>query len=129
MATSLPELAQRLIDAPTFPTIATVNADASPQASVIWVKRDGTDILFSTVRGRRKTRNMEREPRVSLVVVNPDNPYNYVEIRGTVTLDDAGGKELIDELSVKYTGQPYTEDGPDVVRVVCRLTPEHVTGM
>ena len=126
MPTSLPPLARKLLDGELFATLATVNADGSPQSSVIWVKRDGDEIVFSTIRGRRKTRNMERDPRVSVVGFDPANPYQYFEVRGTVTLDEQGGRELIDELSVRYTGKPYGLDGPDAVRVVCRLTPEHV---
>ena len=125
---ALPDLAVQLLDGNAFWVLSTVNADGSPQSSVIWAKRDGDEILFSSVRGGRKTRNIERDPRVSLVVVDPANPYRYVEVRGTVSMTEEGGRELIDELSVKYTGHSYTSDGPDAVRVVFRITPTHVVG-
>jgi PPOX class probable F420-dependent enzyme len=128
VAVTLPELARRLIDGQTFATLATVNPDGSPQSTVVWVKRDGEEILFSSIRGRRKTRNIERDPRVTLVVFDPANPYQYVEVRGTVSMTEEGGRELIDELSHKYTGQPYTYDKPEFVRVVFRITPTHVAG-
>jgi PPOX class probable F420-dependent enzyme len=128
MAVTLPELAKQLLDDKTFATIATVLPDGGPQSSVVWVKRDGDEVLFSSIRGRRKTRNLERDPRVSLVVFDPANPYRYVEIRGTVSMTETGGKELIDELSHKYMGQPYTHDKPEFVRVVFRITPTHVVG-
>jgi PPOX class probable F420-dependent enzyme len=128
MSTTLPDLARRLLDAPTFVVLTTLNPDGSPQSSVMWVKRDGDDVVFSTVRGRRKARNMERDPRVSLIAYDPANPYQYVEVRGSVTLTEVGGRELINELSEKYTGKPYDMDGPDAVRVVCRLAPERVVG-
>jgi hypothetical protein len=72
---------------------------------------------------------MERDPRVAVCAFDPANPYSYFTVNGTVTLDERGGRELIDELSVKYTGGPYTFDGPDAVRLVCRVRPDRVTGM
>jgi PPOX class probable F420-dependent enzyme len=124
--TALPESVRQLIDAPTFVVVSTVNSDGTPHSTVLWVKRDGDDIVFSTVRGRRKTRNMERDPRVSVCAYDPAQPYSYFTVDGDVTMVEEGGRELIDELSVKYTGQPYTFDGPGDVRVVCRVTPRKV---
>lgn len=122
----LPDLAKQLLDAPTFAVLSTVNPDGSAQSSVIWVKRDGDEILFSSIRGRRKTRNLERDPRASIVLINPANGYEYVEVRGTVSMTEEGGRELIDELSYKYDGQPFRVEAPDVVRVVFRISPTHV---
>jgi PPOX class probable F420-dependent enzyme len=124
--TALPDEARRLLDAPTFAVLATVNRDGSPQSSVIWIKRDGDEAVFSSIRGRRKTRNMERDPRVSITMVDPAQPYRYVEIRGSVTMTDDGGRELIDELSMKYQGQLYRTEPEGTVRVVFRVTPSHV---
>lgn len=107
----LPDPVKKLIDARVFATIATINPDASPQASVVWVKRDGDDVLFSTVIGRHKTRNIQRDPRVSVVLIDPENPYQYAEIRGTVSLTTEGGPELIEELSQRYTGSAFREKG------------------
>jgi PPOX class probable F420-dependent enzyme len=122
----LTDLAKRLIDEPTFAVLSTINPDGAPQSSVIWVKRDGDDVLFSTIRGRRKTRNMERDPRVTVTLYDPADPYHYVEVRGAVSLTDEGGPELIQELSRKYDGEPFTEGRPDNVRVVVRVTPARV---
>jgi PPOX class probable F420-dependent enzyme len=118
--------ARALIDAKTFPTIATVQPDGQPQLSVVWAKRDGDDILVSTLEGRQKHRNLVRDPRVTLLVTPLDNPYGYLEIRGTATLDPAGGAELIDELSQKYVGKPYTADKPGDVRVVVRVSADRI---
>ncbi len=118
---NLPELAKRLIDSRTFATIGTVNPDGSPQNSVIWIKREDDTVVFSTILGRRKTRNMERDPRVSILLFDPQNPYVYVEIRGMVSMTKDGGPELIEELSQRYDGQPFTEKNPANVRVVCRV--------
>ncbi|GAA2375678.1 PPOX class F420-dependent oxidoreductase [Dactylosporangium salmoneum] len=113
---------KELLDRRAFLVLSTVNPDGAPQSSVIWGKHDGGDVVFSTIRGRRKTRNMERDPRVSICVYDPANPYRYVEVRGTVTLTEEGGPALIDELSQAYTGKPWEEPNPDNVRVVCRVS-------
>ncbi len=124
---NLPKEAHALLDAANFVTFATQNADGSAQLSVLWVKRDGDDVLISTVRGRQKERNLSRDPRASVLVFPPDNPYRYLEVRGRVTMTDEGGDDLINELSAKYTGKtPYPGIGPDEPRVVVRLTPERV---
>jgi PPOX class probable F420-dependent enzyme len=120
----LPALARELLDRQTFAVITTVNPDGSPQGSVIWAKRDGDEILFSTIRGRRKTRNLERDPRASFVAYDPADPYRYVEVRGTVTMTEAGGDALIDELCRAYQGVPWPPH-PGEVRVVCRLLATH----
>jgi PPOX class probable F420-dependent enzyme len=122
----LHETARRLLDGPVFVVLGTVNPDGAPQSSVVWAKRDGDEIVFSTIRGRRKARNMERDPRVSLCAYDPADPYVYVEVRGTVAMTEEGGDALIDELSRAYTGKPWSEASPDNVRVVCRVTPTRV---
>jgi PPOX class probable F420-dependent enzyme len=102
--------------------LSTINPDGAPQSSVIWGKHDGGDVVFSTILGRRKTRNMQRDPRVSICVYDPADPYRYVEVRGTVSMVTDGGPELIDELSRAYDGKPFVETVPGVTRVVCRVT-------
>ncbi|MFB6889637.1 PPOX class F420-dependent oxidoreductase [Kitasatospora sp. NPDC056327] len=129
MSTQLSDRAKALIDDKSFAVISTVQPDGSPQSSVVWVKRDGEDILLSTVEGRRKHLNLVQDPRVSLLVNPPEDPYTYLEVRGEVTLTREGGRELIDELSLKYRGEAtYGFDGPDDVRVVVRLSPRRVVG-
>ncbi|TAM92886.1 MAG: PPOX class F420-dependent oxidoreductase [Jatrophihabitans sp.] len=126
MRTPLPAKAKELLDQATFVTVATTNADGSPQTSILWATYDGDDILLSTVEGRTKPRNWRRDPRTSVIVFDPDDPYSYVEARGTVELTTDGGPELIQTLSRKYTGRPYKNDAPGAVRLVARLRPEHV---
>ena len=117
-----------MLDAAEFATIATTNPNGYPQLSVVWIERDGNDLLVSTIKGRRKHLNMERDPRVTVLVYPKDNPYSYVEVRGRVTMTEEGGRELIDRLCQQYTGgERYTgDDGTDNVRIVCRITPEKV---
>ncbi|WP_431043657.1 PPOX class F420-dependent oxidoreductase [Streptomyces sp. P1-3] len=122
-----------LLDTPVFVTLVTLNDDGSPQASPTWVTRDGDDVLISTTEGRRKERNLRRDPRVSVVVQPCDAPYTYAEIRGRAQLSSERAQELIDDLSMKYTGRKYAEFNPaaadDAPRVIVRITPTHITGM
>jgi PPOX class probable F420-dependent enzyme len=124
--TSLPDTVRRLLDDKTFVVVSTINPDSTPHSTVLWAKRDGDDVIFCTVRGRRKTRNMERDPRVSVCAYDPAQPYSYFTVDGTVTMTEEGGHELINELSLKYDNVPYTFDQPGTVRVVCRVTPTKV---
>lgn len=124
----IPAAALRLLDDPEFATLATVNPDGQPQLSVVWVERDGDDVLVSTVVGRQKHRNLVANPRVSLLVYPRENPYTYLEVRGLATMTEEGGRALIDRLNEKYTGTGrYTgDDDTDNVRVVVRITPQRV---
>jgi PPOX class probable F420-dependent enzyme len=126
--TELPDKAKALLDAPEFATIATLNPDGQPQLTVVWVERDGDDVLVSTIKGRQKYRNIERDPKVTLLVFPKDRPYEYVEVRGTATMTEEGGRELIDRLCTQYTGgERYKgDDGTDNVRVVVRILPTKV---
>ncbi len=119
-----------LLDAPNYATVATLTKDGSPQTSIVWVKRDGDDVLFSTVVGRAKERHLSRDPRVSITVQNGENPYQYAEFRGEASLTTEGGFDLINELSHKYGGRDYTGDvGTDNVRVIVRVKVSKTTGM
>jgi PPOX class probable F420-dependent enzyme len=126
MSASLPETARDLLDRPEFATVATIEPDGQPHLSVVWVGRDGDDVLFSTLRGRRKTNNLERDGRATVLVYPKDDPYTYLEIRGTVTLVDDPDAALIDAMSHKYAGEPWTHGSPGDQRVVVRVTPAKV---
>lgn len=125
---TIPQAARAWLDAAEFATVATLMPDGRPQLSVVWVERDGDCVLVSTVKGRRKHLNLERDPRATVLVSPKDSPYNYVEVRGTATMTEEGGRALIDRLCTKYTGaERYTmDDGTDNVRVVVRITPDRV---
>jgi PPOX class probable F420-dependent enzyme len=131
-AAVLSDRLKTLLDGPIFIVVGTIQPDGSPQLSPVWVKRDGDDILFSTTVDRRKKLNLDRDPRVSVVVQDPDSPYEYAEIRGTAEFTTDGARELIDELSLKYTGKKYAEFNPasvqDADRVVVRVVPRKVVG-
>ncbi|OHV32938.1 MULTISPECIES: PPOX class F420-dependent oxidoreductase [Pseudofrankia] len=126
MGVRLPETVRALADAPTYVTLATLRPDGSPRLTVLWIERDGDDLLLSTVRGRAKERDLARDGRVALMFLDQSDPYSYVEVRGTAALSEDGGRELIDRLAVKYTGEPYKWDEPDAVRVVIRVAPTRI---
>lgn len=126
MSAVLDESARAFLDGePEFAVIATIQPDGRPQQTPVWIKREGDQVLFSTTRGRRKELNLQRDPRVGVLVLPRDDPYSYLEIRGTATIEDDPGGALIEELSQRYTGKPWTEPTP-AERVVVRITPERV---
>jgi PPOX class probable F420-dependent enzyme len=128
MSISLSDATVALLDGKNYAVLATVNPDGSPQTSVLWVGRDGNDLLFSTVAGRVKHRNMERDPRVSVTVLDSADPENYVELRGRVSMTPDVDRALDTRLSWKYDGRDPGEDRPGAVRVVVRMVVEKVTG-
>jgi PPOX class probable F420-dependent enzyme len=130
--TVLNEAVRAILDGPNPAVLATINADGSPQTSVVWVGRDGDDVLISTAAGRRKDENLRRDPRASVSVIDKDDPLRYVEIRGTATVTEDVGRRLAVTLAEHYegpgAGQEYLDLPPEVVRVVVRITPRHVAG-
>jgi PPOX class probable F420-dependent enzyme len=129
MGIALNDQIRRLLDGRNFAVLATINPNGGPQASVIWVARDGDDVLFSTVAGRRKHRNLERDPRASLTVIDSEDPYDYVELRGRITsMEEDVGRAFDTWLSWKYDGRDPDPDRPGAVRLTLRLTAEKATG-
>ena len=125
MGIALSQAALRLLDGRNYAVLATVNPDGSPQTSVMW---DGGDLLFSTVEGRVKHRNMLRDPRVSVTVIDSADPENYVEFRGRVSMTPDIGRQLDTQLSWKYDGKDPGEDRPGAVRVAVRMVVEKAAG-
>jgi len=128
MGIALSEATLRLVDGRNYAVLATVNRDGSPQSSVVWVGRDGGDLLFSTVEGRVKYRNMVRDPRVSVTVIDSADPDNYVELRGRVSMTPDSGRRVDAQLSWKYDGKDPGQDRPGAVRVVVRMVVEKAAG-
>ena len=128
MGISLSAETLRLLDGRNYAVLATVNADGSPQTSAMWVGRDGDDLLMSTVKGRVKHRNMVRDPRVSVTVIDSADPENYVELRGSVSMTPDIGRRIDTELSWKYDGQDPGADKPGAVRVIVRIAVNRATG-
>ena len=121
-----PELVE-LLREPHLAYVATVNRDGSPQVTPVWVDTDGEAIVFNTARGRLKWRNLERDPRAAVTVVDVSSPDGRVLIaRGRAELIEEGALEHMDMLSRKYDGKPWTAV-PGQTRVIVRVVPERIT--
>lgn len=132
MTVNLNDTVRRLLDEPNPAVLATINTDGSPQTSVVWVGREGDELVISSAQGRRKDRNIRRDPRVSLSVYDQEDPETYVEIRGRASVTDDAGRALAVRLAEHYegagAGESFLALPPEVVRVVIRIIPEHLAG-
>jgi PPOX class probable F420-dependent enzyme len=131
MAENIPEKYKDLFEKKAFAHLATVMPDGSPQVTPVWVDYDGSHVLVNSARGRRKDKNMERNPAVSLSIQDPDNPYRYLEVRGRVTeITEEGADEHIDKMAKKYMGvDKYPGRQPGEVRVLYKIKPERTSQM
>jgi PPOX class probable F420-dependent enzyme len=119
----LPDDLVALLRRPSPCLVSTTMPSGSPHLTQTWVDTDGEHVVVNTVRGYQKLRNVERDPRVGLAVLDPDDPFSYWSLDGEVVeLTEDGGAEHIEALSQKYTGRPYVwHGGRDQVRVVMRI--------
>ncbi len=123
--------AQSIIKGKNFGLLAELNPDGSPHLTPVWVDTDGKHVLINTAIGRVKERNIRRDPRVAITVLDQANPYSWVMVRGRVA-ERVTGREAddhIDSLSKKYTGrEKFTKQKPDEKRVIFKIEPEQVVG-
>lgn len=123
---------RKLLDAPHPAVLTTLNPDGGPQSSVVWVTREGNELLVSTERGRRKERNIVRDARVGLTVFDLTNPFLYAEIRGTASVTEDTGRAVAVRIAEEYMGpgggKEYAQAPAENVRVVLRITPTNVLG-
>lgn len=131
MAAQLPPGVKKLFAEPNIGHVATIMPDGSPQVTPVWVDTDGTHVIFNTAAGRQKTRNLERDAKVAVSIVDRNNPYASAFIRGRVVeVTPEGGDAHIDKMAKKYTGQDrYGNHRPGEQRVIVKILPEHVSGM
>jgi PPOX class probable F420-dependent enzyme len=125
MPTLTGEQAQLLLE-PNFATVGTLDPDGSPQLTIVWIDWDGDSVLFNTAAGRAKPRNLERDPRVSILVTDRADGYRWVEILGRAELTTEGADEHIDKLARKYTGDGW-EPRAGEQRLLVRVRPERVS--
>ena len=131
MAEQVPEKYADLLKKKAFANLGTLMQDGSPQVTPVWVDYDGKHVRVNSALGRVKDKNIRRDPRVSLSIQDPENPYRYVEIRGKVVdITQNGADEHINSLSQKYLGNPvYPYRKPGEVRVLYKIEPENFSSM
>lgn len=123
----IPEDAKRLLDEPNFAAMATIMPDGTPQVTPVWVERDGDTVVINTAKGRAKHRNLERDPRVAVMVYDRGNPYSYVQVRGDAQFVEEGADAGIDRLAKKYLGvDEYPGRNPNEQRIEVRIEPAAV---
>jgi len=131
MPAKIPDNYMDLFQKKAFGSLSTLMPDGSPQTNPVWVDLQDGEVWVNTAVGRLKDRNMKRDPRVSVAVIDPDNPYRFLEIRGKVReVTQNGASQHIDKMAKKYLGKdkyPFAQPGEQ--RVLYKITPEHIHTM
>src|SRR5215470_7400089 len=131
MPAAIPEKFQDLFRKKAFCSLATLMPDGQPQVTPVWCDFDGKHVIVNSAKGRVKDRNMRRDSRVSVAVIDPDNPYRYLQIQGRVVeITENGADQHIDKMAKKYLGQEkYPNRAPDEVRVLYKIEPQRAQTM
>ena len=131
MAQAIPGKYRDLFSKRAFASLATIMPNGEPQVTPVWCDLDGDLVVINSVKGRQKDRNLRRDPRVALAVIDPDNPYRYLELRGKVVeITEEGADAHINKMAKKYLGAekyPYGQPGEE--RVIYKIRPEHASMM
>lgn len=133
MSASIPADYVDLLEGPIYVSLATLMPDGQPQVNVMWCGYDGKHVLINTAKGRRKERNMAARPKVTVLAVDPQNPFRYLEVRGNVVeITEAGAAEHINSLAHTYAGKDYyggvqaADQADKETRVICKIEPTRV---
>jgi PPOX class probable F420-dependent enzyme len=127
MTTTLTQAARDLLNRPVIANVATVDTAGKPQLTPVWIDVDGDQLVFNTARGRAKESNLEHNSSVAVSVVDPDDQYNVVVVRGTAEGTEEGADAHIDSLAKKYLGvDSYPMRQPGEVRVKYTVRTDHV---
>jgi len=131
MAATISEEFKDLFTKKAFAHLATLMPDGSPQVTPVWCDYDGTYILVNSAKGRVKDKNMRRNRKVGITIVDPENPYRHLAMRGEVAeITEQGADSHIDKLAKKYMGKDkYPLRQPGEVRVIYKIRPDRVTTM
>ena len=129
--TAIPSGYKDLLEKKAFASLATVNADGTPQVTPVWFDWDGSHIRVNTAKGRIKDKNMRSRPTVALAIMDPENPYRYLQIKGRVaSVTETGADAHIDSLAKKYLGKDkYPWSQPGEVRVMYEIEPVAANAM
>jgi PPOX class probable F420-dependent enzyme len=124
---SLPQAARELLEGKNFAFLATLNKDGSPQVTPTWVGTDGKNVLINVATYRQKFKNVSRDPRVAVTVIDMKDPYKGVIIRGKVASITRGreAEDQDDELAIKYTGHKHNRK-PNTQRALLKIEPTSV---
>ena len=126
-AVDLSTAQRRFLENPFVGVVTDLRPDGSPHSTVVWVDVDDDGVSFNTARPRAKPRYLDADPRVSLVVLDPGDPYRWIAVTGTTTLVDEGANDQIDRLSQKYTGrEKYASHREGETRVSVRISPTRI---
>jgi PPOX class probable F420-dependent enzyme len=127
----IPDKYMDLFQKRALASLATLMPDGSPQVTPVWCDYDGRHVIVNTAKGRQKDKNMRRDSRVSLAIIDPDNPYRYLEVRGTIKeVTEEGAEEHINKMAKKYLGMDkYPNLQPGEVRVIFKVEPERTSSM
>jgi PPOX class probable F420-dependent enzyme len=126
MATLNDPPVRELLEQPNHAVISTHNKDGSIHNTVVWISAEDGTAAVNSARGRKWPTNIERDPRVSVLVYEQGNPYHYVEIRGSATPTREGADDHINALAKKYTGQDQFPFRPGEERIKFVIHPDHV---
>ena len=131
MASTIPSQFGDLFKKKAFASLATVMPDGTPQVTPVWVDYDGKNVIVNSARGRRKDKNMKVGAPVALTIMDPDNAYRHLQVRGRVTdVTEKGADEHIDRMAKKYLDKDkYPFRQPGEVRVIYKIEPSSTTGM
>jgi hypothetical protein len=129
--TTIPERYLDLATKPYVAMLATILPNGTPQVTPIWFKFDGKHFTFNTAKGRLKAKAIQKNAYVALAILDPQNPYRYLQVRGAIVAsNETEGRAHINELSQHYTGNAiYSFGPPDEVRIKYYMLPEHIQGM
>ena len=131
---TIPDSHRDLLTGPVYAVLTTLMPDGQPQSSVVWADYDGEYVLVNTAKGRQKERNMAERPKVTVLAIDTDQPFRWIEVRGEVSeITEEGGVAHIDKMAQLYAGQPsyYGHVAPasqatQETRVICKIVPARV---
>lgn len=127
----IPEDYKDILDSTALAHVATVGPNGEPQNTPVWFDFDGEHLKFSQTKARQKYRNVGREPRIAISIVDPENDYRYIEVRGEVVrIDEDPNLDFINAMAKKYLDMdkyPFHQPGDE--RVVVVIEPRHTTQM
>jgi len=118
---------RKLLSEPNYAVVSTLNSDGSVLSTIVWISAEDDSVAVNSAKGRRWPTNLERDPRITALVYEAGNPYNYVEIRGRASATTEGADEHINALTKKYINQdeyPFRQPGEERIKFV--IEPDHI---